>query len=53
MAAFWLRCNFEFQESKMNKKTIITSLFTLVAMAGLAQTSFGSEEGCLNVVDVS
>ena len=37
----------------MNKKTIITALLALIAMPGLAQTSFDAEEGCLNVVDVT
>ena len=37
----------------MNKKLIITALLALIAMPGLAQTSFDAEEGCLNVVDVS
>lgn len=35
------------------KQTIITALLALVTIAGQAQTSFDSEEGCLNVVDVS
>ena len=35
----------------MNKKSIITALFALVAMAGQAQPSFDTEGGCLNVVD--
>ena len=33
------------------KKTIITVLLVLVAMAGQAQPSFDAEGGCLNVVD--
>ena len=37
----------------MNKKTIITILLALVAVAGQAQTSFDLGEGCLNVIDVS
>ena len=37
----------------MNKKTIITALLALVAMAIEAQTSFDPKEGCLNVVDLS
>ena len=37
----------------MNKKLIITALLALIAMPGLAQTSFDAEEGCLNVVDVT
>ena len=37
----------------MNKKTIITTLLALVAMAGQAQATFDTEEGCLNVVDFS
>ena len=37
----------------MNKKTIITILLALAAMAGQAQTSFDLGEGCLNVIDVS
>ncbi|MBQ6682311.1 MAG: hypothetical protein IJM78_08775 [Prevotella sp.] len=37
----------------MNKKTIITALLALVAITGLAQTTFDTEEGCLNVVDFS
>ena len=36
----------------MNKKTII-ALLALVAMTGQAQTTFDTEEGCLNVVDFS
>ena len=35
----------------MNKRTIITTLFALVAMAGQAQTTFDADGGCLNVVD--
>ena len=35
----------------MNKKTIITALLALVAISGLAQTTFNTDEGCLNVVD--
>ena len=35
----------------MNKQTIITALFALVAMAGQAQATFDTDEGCLNVVD--
>ena len=37
----------------MYKKTIITILLALVAMAGQAQTSFDPDEGCLNVIDIS
>ena len=37
----------------MNKKTIITILFALVAVAGQGQSSFDVEEGCLNVIDVT
>ena len=37
----------------MNKKTIITILLALVAMAGQGQSSFDVEEGCLNVIDVT
>ena len=37
----------------MNKKTIITALLALVAMAIEAQTPFDPKEGCLNVVDLS
>ena len=37
----------------MNKKTIITALLALVAMAGQAQATFDTDEGCLNVVDFS
>ena len=37
----------------MNKKTIITILLALAAMAGQAQTSFDLGEDCLNVIDVS
>ena len=36
----------------MNKETII-ALLALVAMTGQAQTTFDTEEGCLNVVDFS
>ena len=35
----------------MNKKSIITALFALVAMTGWAQPSFDAEGECLNVVD--
>ena len=35
------------------KKTIITALLALVAMAGQAQATFDTDEGCLNVVDFS
>jgi len=31
---------------------ILTILLALVAMAGQAQTTFDTTEGCLNVVDV-
>ena len=34
----------------MNKQTIITALFALVAMAGQAQATFDTDEGCLNVM---
>ena len=37
----------------MNKQTIITALFALVAMAGQAQSTFDTGDGCLNVIDVS
>ena len=37
----------------MNKQTIITILFALVAVAGQGQSSFDVEEGCLNVIDVT
>jgi hypothetical protein len=37
----------------MNKKTIITILLALVAVAGQGQSSFDVEEGCLNVIDVT
>ena len=37
----------------MNKQTIITILFALVAVAGQGQSSFDAGEGCLNVIDVS
>ena len=37
----------------MNRKTIIIALLALVAMTGQAQTTFDTEEGCLNVVDFS
>ena len=37
----------------MNKQTIITILFVLVAVSGQAQSSFDVEEGCLNVIDVT
>ena len=37
----------------MNKRTIITTLFALVAMAGQAQTTFDADGGCLNVVDLT
>ena len=35
------------------KKTIITILLAIVAMTGLAQTSFDTGDGCLNVIDIS
>ena len=35
------------------QRTIITALLAIVAMVGLAQTSFDAKEGCLNIVDVS
>ncbi len=35
------------------KKIIITILLAIVAMTGLAQTSFDPGDGCLNVIDVS
>ena len=37
----------------MNKKIIITALLALVAMAGQAQSTFDTGDGCLNVIDVS
>ena len=37
----------------MNKQAIITILFSLVAMAGQAQSTFDTGDGCLNVIDVS
>ena len=37
----------------MSKQTIITALFALVAMAGQAQSTFDTGDGCLNVIDVS
>ena len=37
----------------MNKQTIITILLAIVAMTGLAQTSFDTGDGCLNVIDIS
>ena len=37
----------------MNKKTFITMMLALLAMTGQAQTTFDTEEGCLNVVDFS
>jgi len=37
----------------MNKQTIITILLALVALAGQAHTTFDTEGGCLNVVDVT
>ena len=37
----------------MNKQTIITALFALVAMAGQAQSTFDTGDGCLNVIDNS
>ena len=35
------------------KKIIITILLAIVAMTGLAQTSFDTGDGCLNVIDIS
>ena len=35
------------------KKIIITILLAIVAMTGLAQTSFDTGDGCLNVIDVT
>ena len=35
------------------KKNIITILLALVAMAGQAQSTFDTGDGCLNVIDVS
>ena len=35
----------------MNRQTIITSLLALFTLNAVAQTSFDSKEGCLNVVD--
>ena len=35
----------------MKKKTIITALLALVAMAGQGQATYDTGEGCLNVVD--
>ena len=37
----------------MNKKIIITALLALVAMAGQAQSTFDTGDGCLNVIDNS
>ena len=38
-------------KSNRFQKNIITALLVLVAMAGQAQTTFDTGEGCLNVVD--
>ena len=37
----------------MTKKAIIIILLALVAMAGQAQSTFDTGDGCLNVIDVS
>ena len=37
----------------MNRQTIITSLLALFTLNAVAQTSFDSKEGCLNVIDYS
>ena len=37
----------------MKKKTIITALLALVAMTGQGQTTFDTDEGCLNVINFS
>ena len=37
----------------MNRKTIITTTFALVWVAGVAQSTFDAERGCLNDVDIS
>jgi hypothetical protein len=38
---------------EMNRKTIITTTFALVWVAGVAQSTFDAERGCLNDVDIS
>lgn len=37
----------------MYKTTIVTTLLAIVALNAMAQVSFNSKEGCLNVVDIT